>query len=92
MPSSHANSLFFFATSIAARLGRGNSSLGWSSGSLVVDVVATGVCFAYACAISGTRVYIEGDHTIEQVVAGVVLGSTCAVVNEVFVRPWVVPL
>lgn len=88
MPSSHANCLFFFATSIAIRLTRRDAVLGMTTGAAWTDAVLLAVSFAYAWTISLTRVYVECDHTIEQVVAGVVLGSACAWLNEFTFRPW----
>jgi hypothetical protein len=103
MPSSHANCLFFFVASIAVRLYHGSTygahlatshayqSLGWSTGHRVVDAALAVTIAAYAVAVSLTRALVEVDHTIEQILAGAILGSVCAVVNECGLRPWPSP-
>eukprot|EP00053_Salpingoeca_punica_P023707 m.11208 g.11208 ORF g.11208 m.11208 type:complete len:152 (+) comp5537_c0_seq1:30-485(+) len=72
MPSTHANSLFFFAVHLSLNT---LACRDWQPASQWLIV---GSLFSYASAVSLTRVYIEPVHTLAQVVAGVALGTVCA--------------
>lgn len=88
MPSSHANSLFFFATSLAMRtVATAAPTLGNPGGSGAPWVgIRCAALFGYATMIAGTRVYTE-DHTVPQIVVGAMLGAGCAIVNENLFAP-----
>ena len=62
--------------------------LGWSTGYASADAALVVAVGAYAVAVSLTRALVEVDHTLEQIIAGAMLGTICAVVNEHGLRPW----
>ncbi len=81
MPSSHANSLFFFVSYLTTSAVMEDKTM------LQVSLVFSCTCI-YALAVCYHRVYISADHTILQICAGMVLGSTTGVCCRLFVVPF----
>ena len=71
MPSSHATSLFYFATalSLAAYGSHNYKSYG---------AVTALLTFGYSVIVAYARIFLTKVHTIPQVVVGAILGSTFA--------------
>ena len=71
MPSSHATSLFYFATalSLAAYGSHDYKSYG---------AVTALLTFGYSVIVAYARIFLTKVHTIPQVVVGAILGSTFA--------------
>eukprot|EP00040_Diaphanoeca_grandis_P035318 m.221702 g.221702 ORF g.221702 m.221702 type:complete len:101 (+) comp33355_c0_seq14:84-386(+) len=75
MPSSHANSLCFYATSLRTRAYLSHTP----ASSLAVQAF---VLYGYTAAICYARVVLTKDHTHAQVVVGACLGAACALALE----------
>jgi len=88
MPSSHANSLFFYAAALSCRAITAHASSSSSSSSSSSWHVAAQVILlnGYASMISYSRVYLTKDHTPAQILGGAVLGISCGLMLECF-RP-----
>eukprot|EP00040_Diaphanoeca_grandis_P035327 m.221824 g.221824 ORF g.221824 m.221824 type:complete len:166 (+) comp33355_c0_seq37:461-958(+) len=91
MPSSHANSLCFYATSLRTRAYLSHTP----AFSLAVQVVFVLCCvsimhcnpqasvfYGYTATICYARVVLTKDHTHAQVVVGACLGAACALALE----------
>eukprot|EP00040_Diaphanoeca_grandis_P035317 m.221696 g.221696 ORF g.221696 m.221696 type:complete len:150 (+) comp33355_c0_seq13:461-910(+) len=75
MPSSHANSLCFYATSLRTRAYLSHTP----AFSLAVQA---SVFYGYTATICYARVVLTKDHTHAQVVVGACLGAACALALE----------
>ncbi len=80
MPSSHANSLAFWTTHLCLWLPHSPFS---HPARLAIGAGLT----LYSAVVCYTRVYIEGDHTLAQILAGALLGCTCAVLWHMVMNP-----
>jgi hypothetical protein len=80
MPSSHANSLCFFVGYLTMAAADGYGSY-----------TAAAVCAAsvlYTFLVCYYRVYVSMDHTVPQILAGVVHGTAVGVASHALVLPW----
>ena len=73
MPSSHANSLFFYVSYLSTASYHCSLHDGWST-SLVF-----GALVSYALSICYYKVCVNMDHSLEQVLAGIAQGSIVGV-------------
>eukprot|EP00043_Microstomoeca_roanoka_P026681 m.12352 g.12352 ORF g.12352 m.12352 type:complete len:163 (+) comp6846_c0_seq1:76-564(+) len=86
MPSSHANSLAYF--SVATHL----IAIHWFPNSQTAKVLPI-VGHIYTFSVAYTRVFLTGDHTVPQVIAGAALGSTFAYCwFHTYIAPFINPV
>lgn len=85
MPSSHANSLFFFATALTLRAAAAHRAGGLTR---EAQLAVTAFSFAYAAMIAWARCTFARQHTVAQVLAGACLGTTSAYCTEIYFRPY----
>lgn len=79
MPSTHANAMSFHAGYIAWAV----FDLQWESSGLISSGLLAGggvyvVLLTYALCVCYARVYLTHDHTVEQILAGLALGTVDA--------------
>ena len=81
MPSSHANSLFFFVCylTIASIYNNGIYK------GILVGIVLT----CYALIVCYSRIYITMDHTLLQIIAGVLQGLINGYISYIYVLPMI---
>lgn len=80
MPSSHANSLFFFVSYLTMNAA--------SHHSVFIAVVVFIVTVMYSSLVCYYRVFVSKDHTVPQIVAGAVHGSMMGAACYTVALPW----
>ena len=85
MPSSHANSLFFFATALTLRAAAAAHA---PPHGMLLPWMVCAFTYGYAVMIAFIRCTLARQHTVPQVVVGACLGMSTAYCTESYLRPY----